>query len=102
MDIKTKFNINDKVWIIHPLSKKAVQGCIKGIYIIIEGKPKHKHSGDGKRGLIRTGEYESQKFVDRYIIDDMITKEGVSKTEYDVYETKEKLIESIKMNADDL
>ena len=102
MEIKTKFNINDEVWFLHPLSQKAVQGRISSINIEVRGKPKYRHSDDGKRGLIRTGEYEPQMFVHRYTIDDMVRKEGVSKSDYDLHLTKEALIESLKLKADRL
>ena len=102
MEIKTKFNINDEVWFVHPNTQRAVQGRIKEINIQIGGKPKYKHPDNGTRGLIRTGEYETQQFVHRYSIDDNIRKEGVTKGEYDIYETKEQLVESLKLKADRL
>ena len=102
MEIKTKFNVNDEVWFVHPTSQRAVQGRIMGMQIRIDGKPKYRRSDDGKRGLIRTGEYEAQRFVHLYSIDDNVRKEGCTKGEYDIYETKEQLVESLKAKADSL
>ncbi len=41
-------------------------------------------------------------FVHRYMIDDMVRKEGVSKSDYDLHLTKEALVESLKLKADRL
>ena len=89
MEIITKYNINEEVWFIHPLSQKAVCGRIKGINIRVEGKPKYR-CGE-RRDLIKTGEYEEQRFVHTYTIDDQIRKEGVTRSEYDLFANKEDL-----------
>ena len=102
MDIKTKFDINDEVWFVHPNTQRAVQGRIKEINIKIGGKPKYRYPTDGTRGLIRTGEYETQLFVHVYLIDDNVRREGVSKGVYDIHKTKEELVESLKLKADSL
>jgi len=95
MDIKTKFDINDEVWFVHPNTQRAVQGRIKEINIKIGGKPKYRCVTDGKKSMIRTGEYETQLFVHKYLIDDNVRKEGVSKSGYDIHKTKEELTESL-------
>ena len=102
MEIKTKFNVNDEVWFVHPNTQRAVQGRIMGIQIRVDGKPKYKHKCNGMRGVVRTGEYEAQSFTHLYSIDDNIRKEGCTKGEYDIYETKEQLVESLKAKADNL
>lgn len=97
MELTTKFNINEQVWFLHPQSQRAVQGTIVGIQIRIGSQPQYIRSNDGKKGLIKTGQYKEQKFVNIYTIDDNIRKEGVSKAEYDIYYTKDQLIEKLKM-----
>lgn len=96
MELTTKFNINEEVWFLHPQSQRVVQGKIMGIQIRIGSQPQYRHSTDGKKGLVKTGEYKEQRFVNIYHIDDNIRKEGVSKAEYDIYYTKDQLIEKLK------
>lgn len=100
MEITTKFNINDEVWFVHPLSQNAVCGRIKEIHIKVGGKPKYRRGN--KRDLIRTGEYEEQRFVHTYSIDDQIRKEGVTRSEYDLFPTKDGLKDELKRRAESL
>ena len=95
MEIRTKFNINDEVWFVHPNTNRSVQGRIKEIKIRICGKENYKRINNGKLGLICTGEYEPQQSAHIYYIDDNVTNQCISKSAYDIYQTKEELIESL-------
>ena len=100
MEIKTKFDINDEVWFLHPQSQKAVSGRIKEINIRIGGNPKYR-TGD-RRDRIATGEYEKRLYSHSYQIDDQIRREGIGKSEYDLFLTKEELKESLKTKISSL
>ena len=102
MEIKTKFNINDEVWFVHPISKRAVQGRVMQIEIHAQGKHKYRRSDNGKLGLVKTGEYESSYFLIQYCIDDNVRKEPCTLPEYQVHETKEQLLERISATIEPL
>lgn len=93
MIIETKFNINDDVWFVHPKSQQCISGKVITIEIRIGSRAKQK--GDGKRGLIPTGEYEEQKFIHSYYLSDKVNKESIFKQDYQLFNSKEKLIESL-------
>ncbi len=100
MELKTKYNINDEVWFVHPQSQRAVCGKVMGIRLEVRGQPKYK-AGE-RRNLIMTGEYEARQYYPTYTMDDNIRKEGVTKSETEIFETKELLVNSIKEKADKL
>ena len=100
--IETTYNINDEVWFIHPVSKKAVSGRIKFINIKVDGRPVYRTSNDGKRSLIRTGEYTTKGMVILYTIDDQVRKEGVTINQNELFTTKEQLKSEMIQNINSL
>jgi len=100
MEITTKYNINDEVWFVHPLSQKAVCGRVNGINIKVGGKAKYR-TGE-HRDLIKTGEYEEQRFTHTYTIDDQIRKEGITKTEHELFINKDELKQRLMSEVENL
>lgn len=94
MEIKTKFNINDDVWFIHPVSQLCVEGKIIEIGIKVKSKKRYKHGT--KRDLIFTGEYEEQRFLHNYYLTDKCTDNQICKNETQIFKTKSALIDSLK------
>lgn len=100
MTLTTKYEINDEVWFLHPLSQKAVIGRVRDIQLNVGSKAEYR-TGD-RRNLIKTGEYKQAGIFVVYTLDDHVRKEGCMKSERDLFPTKEALIESIKVKADNL
>ena len=94
MTITTKFDINDKVWFIHPKTQLAVQGKVSGIECEIAGKPKYKVSPNSKL-RVPTGDYEKSFHAYRYSIDYKSTKDKLPKYENELFPTKQELINSL-------
>ena len=93
MDVKTKYDINDNVWYIHPTSEKAVCGKIIDISVKIKSKPIYQPDRFGRRSLIKTGDFEPLIYTPTYILEDSLKFDGVTKSELEVFESKEKLKE---------
>lgn len=100
--IETTYNINDEVWFIHPLSKKAVSGRIKSINIQVKSSPIYTTPKDGKRSLIHTGEYKTSSTIILYTVDDQVRKEGVTKNQSELFTTKEELKSQMIENINSL
>jgi hypothetical protein len=94
MEIKTEYNINDELWFIHPRSGKPASGKVVTITVEVVGRQITK--AGQKRDLIKTGDYAPKSRFTRYYLDDRGSKnETVCKSQYDLFVSKEKLIESL-------
>lgn len=89
MNITTKFDINQKVWFVCGETRKIKCERVKGINVVVTSKPVYK-SELRKKELVPTGECKEYFILPYYHLESTNNE-----PEYNLYATKEELLQSI-------
>lgn len=91
MNITTKFDINQKVWFVCCVTRKIKCEKVKGIKIYLNSIQPISPI-EGKKYLVRTGEYKACQPIINYELESSSAK---NEREFMLYTTKEELLQSI-------